>query len=115
MTTTTPPSRSALPDGPPPPEMCEAVLSREEIQALVADLSAHTQILGTQCKAAPQQQTPPHNLPLESAIDQLFSRAVMAVQVRYRFDGHEWTDTLLNSPAGVRLVRCQHTPVAAST
>ncbi|MDP1797658.1 MAG: hypothetical protein Q8K78_09265 [Planctomycetaceae bacterium] len=104
----TSPSPTQLPDGPPLPEMREAVLSRDDVLTLVADLQAHAQITGTLCKAAPQQQTPLHNISLETAVEQFFTWAVSAIQIRYAYDGHEWTDTLLNTPAGMRLVRCQH-------
>lgn len=107
--TTSPPMQ--FPDGPPLPEMREALLSRNDVLALVADLQTHTRLISTLCKASPQQQTPPGSIPLETAIERLFERAVSAIQIRYAYDGHEWTDTLLNSPAGIRIVRCQHTPV----
>ena len=105
MTSTQP---MQFPDGPPLPEMREAILSRDEVRALVADLQAHTRVISTLCKAGPQQQTPPGSIPLEAAIEQFFERSVSAIQIRYAYDGHEWTDTLLNTPAGFRMVRCQH-------
>ena len=95
-------------DGPPLPEMREAVLSRDEVVALQADLLTHTQIQGVLCKAKSREQTPVGNTSLELAIQQLLDHLTAAVQIRYSYDGHEWTDTLLNTPAGVRLVRCQH-------
>jgi hypothetical protein len=100
-----------FPDGPPLPEMREAILTREDVLALVADLQVHTRVISTLCKAGPQQQTPPGSIPLETAIERLFDRTASAIQVRYAYDGHEWTDTLLNSPAGLRMVRCQHSTV----
>ena len=107
----TSPQSTQFPDGPPLPEMREAILSRDDVLTLVADLQAHTRISSTLCKAAPQQQTPPHNIPLEAAVERLIERTVSAIQIRYTYDGHEWTDTLLNSPSGIRIVRCQHASV----
>lgn len=104
----TSPVAMQFPDGPPLPQMREAVLSRDDVLALVADLQAHAQITGTLCKAAPQQQTPSHNIPLEAAVERLFAWNVSAIQIRYAYAGHEWTDTLLNTPVGMRMVRCQH-------
>lgn len=111
----TSPAPTQLPAGPPLPEMCEAVLSRDDVLALVADLQAHAQITGTLCKTAPQQQTPSDSIPLETAVEQLFARNVTAIQIRYAYDGHEWTDTLLNTPTGLRLVRCQHPNFSPAT
>lgn len=101
-------------DGPPLPEMREAVLSHDELSILAADLQAYTQIASVICKSHSQQHAPPVNIPLSAAIDHLFARTVTAVQIRYAYDGHEWTDTLLQTPAGVRFVRCQH-PIARTS
>lgn len=98
-------------DGPPLPEMRDAVLSHDEILVLAADLQAYTQIASVICKIRSLQHVPPENIPLPAAIDQLFARTVTAVQIRYVYDGHEWTDTLMYTPTGIRLVRCQH-PIA---
>jgi hypothetical protein len=102
--------RTQLPDGPPLPEMREAVLSSDDVQAFVADLHVHATIQSTICKYAARHHAPPAAIPIEEAVARLLDRSVTAIQVRYQFDGHEWTDTLLNAPAGIRLVRCQHTP-----
>lgn len=105
MTGTNP---SQLPDGPAIPEMREAILTVDDVRELVADLRAHACVTGTLCRAGTRRQTPPDHIPLEAAIEQLFARTVTAIQIRYQFSGHDWTDTLLHSPAGIRLVRCQH-------
>lgn len=98
-------------DGPSLPEMREAVLSHDEVAILAADLQAYTRIASVICKSRSQQHAPPGSIPLSAAIDQLFSRTITAIQIRYAYDGYEWTDTLLHTPAGVRFVRCQH-PIA---
>lgn len=100
-------------DGPPLPEMREAVLSHDEVSILAADLQAYTQIASVICKSRSQQHVPPQSTPLSVAVDQLFARTVTAVQIRYAYDGHEWTDTLLHAATGTRLVRCQHADTGA--
>lgn len=102
-------------DGPPIPEMREAILTEDDVRELVADLQAHTRVSGTLCKAAAQRQTPPHNIPLEVAVEQLLARTVAAIQIRYEFNGYDWTDTLLHTAAGLRLVRCQHMAAEVAT
>lgn len=97
------------PDGPPLPEMREALLSNDDVKMLAADLEAHTQVHAVFCKGARQTQTGPSDaLPLAEAIERLLARTVLAIQVRYAFESREWTDTLMAMPGGFRLVRCQH-------
>lgn len=100
-------------DGPPLPEIREALLSHEEVSILAADLQEYTQIASVICKSRSQQHAQIETIRLSTAIDQLFARTVTAVQIRYAYDGHEWTDTLLQTPAGIRFVRCQH-PIATT-
>ena len=103
-------SHTSLPDvtSLPLPEMRQAVLSHDEMRALLADLQAHATVWNTQCKTKPSHPTPPHDLPLEHAVELLFAGNVQAIQIRYQFDQSEWTDTLFNNPLGIRLVRIQH-------
>lgn len=102
-------TQPALPvEGHPLPEMREAILSPEEVLALQTDLLAHAQIQGVLCKSGPRERTPHGNTPLDVALQHLLDRDVSAVQIRYAYDGHDWTDTLLNTSSGIRLVRCQH-------
>lgn len=42
------------------------------------------------------------------AVELLLQRLVPAIQIHYRYDGYDWTDTLMHLPAGIRLVRCRH-------
>jgi hypothetical protein len=99
---------TTLADGSPIPKMVEAVLSPSDLTALLADLAALTTITDVLCKAAPQQLTPEQNLTLQSATELFLARQVMAMQIRYQYDGSAWTDTVLHAQPGYRLVRCQH-------
>lgn len=96
-------------EGPPIPEMREALLTEAEVRLLVADLLSHADAIRTLCKAGSRRQTPSNVLPLEVAAEQLLSRSVPAIQIRYRFEGYEWSDTLTTTPSpGLRLIRCRH-------
>jgi hypothetical protein len=90
--------------------MRDALLGSEEFHALITDLTTYTRVTNTLCKAGPRQQTPPHNLTLSDAAAMFLARTVTAIQIRYEYDGHLWSDTLLHVPQGIRLVRCQHVP-----
>lgn len=101
-------NRITLPDGPPIPEMREAVLSCDDVDALTADLSQHTQIQSVIGKGGPRQHSSETLLTLSDAVAQLVARTLPAIQIRYGYDGFDWTDTLIHTPHGIKLVRCQH-------
>ena len=92
------------------PEMRDAVLSAEDIAALRNDLRAHAVVTSVMEKGAAQLRAnssqPAHDL--EPSIERLLTGEVRAIQVRYAFDGHDWTDTLMRLSEGFRLVRCRH-------
>ena len=44
----------------------------------------------------------------DDARDRLLNGSARAVQVRYCYDGFEWTDTILAANGGFRVVRCRH-------
>lgn len=45
---------------------------------------------------------------LAQAMELLTCGTVLGVQLRYRFEGADWWDTLMRTPTGFRLVRIQH-------
>ena len=45
---------------------------------------------------------------LSDAMAQLFTGTALGVQLRYRFQGSDWWDTLMRTADGFRLVRIQH-------
>lgn len=49
---------------------------------------------------------------LTDAITQLLLGTALGVQLRYRFQGADWWDTLMRTAEGFRLVRIQHRPGA---
>jgi hypothetical protein len=51
---------------------------------------------------------------LDEACRAFTARELAGLQLRYRFAGEEWWDTLTHTPAGVRLVRISHTRALAT-
>ena len=101
-----------FPDGPAIPEMREAFLDSDKVRELASDLARFTRVFSVQCKTSVRSQTPPAgNVTLEQATELLLSNNLQAMQVKYHYEDHEWTDTLMQFPKGVRLVRCRHEPV----
>ena len=95
-------------DGPPVPLMVEGLIDATTLRQLFADLAAHASVIGVREKSDPREYTVPESLSASLALDRLLSGSAQAIQVRYRHDGHEWTDTILATPGGFRVIRCSH-------
>lgn len=95
-------------EGPPVPMMVEGDIDAATLRQLFADLLASATILVVREKGAPQAYTLAEELTSDVALSRLISGDARAVQIRYRFDGHEWTDTILSMRGGFRVVRCRH-------
>ena len=65
-------------------------------------------VLGVREKCGPAAYTSADQLTAHVALARLLCGSARAVQVRYRFDDHEWTDTILAVQHGFRVVRCRH-------
>ncbi len=92
------------------PELTGAVLDAATVDRLFADLEACTEIIEVQVKTGARDMTRPAGgtgIGLDEARALVQSVAARAVQVRYRYEGGEWCDTLMVLPPGqgVRLVR----------
>ena len=85
----------------------QATLDDGTLAQLFADLGAAAEVLSVQAKADPRRPAAADPLTLAAARDRLTAGDARAVQVRYRYDGCEWTDTVLRVPGGYRLVRMQ--------
>jgi hypothetical protein len=95
-------------DGPPVPLMVEGLIDPPTLTRLFADLASAATVLGVREKGGPAEYATNDEMPPATALERLLAGAARAVQVRYRYDGHEWTDTVLATPAGFRVVRCRH-------
>jgi hypothetical protein len=90
------------------PELTQAYLDADTLDALFADLAACARVLEVVAKLAPTQMIPNQRLTLDDARALITSRKVRGVQIRYRYDDAEWWDTLMAAPEGVRVVRIRH-------
>lgn len=99
-------------DGPPVPLMVEGVIDAATLRQLFADIQAAGTVLGVREKGGPTEYAGGEAMPPAVALERLLAGAARAIQLRYLFDGHEWSDTILALPAGFRVVRCRHDAVA---
>ncbi|MCE9532252.1 MAG: hypothetical protein K8T89_14200 [Planctomycetes bacterium] len=101
-------SEPTFADGPPVPLLVEGAVDAAALQQLFTELATAAQFLGAKEKNGPTSLTGADELTLDMALARLLSGAARAIQIRYRFDGREWTDTIIAIPSGFRVVRCRH-------
>ncbi|HUR53311.1 MAG TPA: hypothetical protein VMZ71_04235 [Gemmataceae bacterium] len=101
-------TQPTFPDGPPVPLMVDGVIDAATLRQLFADLAASATVLGVREKSGPTAYTGADEQTTQTALARLLSGSARAAQVRYRFDNHEWTDTILSVQNGFRVVRCRH-------
>lgn len=89
------------------PDVYQATLDTETLRALVQDLCAAADVLEVLVKEHAQGRAAaaPGVLGLLAWMEALESGAIQGLQVRYRFEGALWLDTLLRRPEGVALTR----------
>ncbi len=106
-TTASASSSASDPDPRPPlPELTQAVMDPALLGQYFEDLARCTEVLAILPKMAPQARALAEGgWTLSDARTGLLEAKVRGVQIRYRYDGAEWWDTLLCQPGGVRIVR----------
>ena len=95
-------------EGPPVPLMVDGVIDSTTLRRLFADLATTATVLSVREKSGPSAYTSADELPPDATLARLLSGTARAAQVRYRFDGYEWSDTIMTIPNGFRVVRCRH-------
>jgi len=77
----------------------------ERLRELATDVAALGSEIDVRIKAHAGYVDPGRRLTLDDAIAELVSGGALAVQLRYRFEGRLYWDTLLATRPGYRLVR----------
>lgn len=95
----------------PLPPLYSATLDREALTQLCFDLGQAAEVFAV-LERGPRGLAPREHGTTSEALTALVAGLldgrVPAAQVRYRFAGDEWWDTLTATAAGVRLVRILH-------
>lgn len=95
-------------DAPPLPPLQDAVLTADDVAALLDDVARATTLLGHSVKGGARDRAAAADASLGADGERLLAGEVLGLQVRYLHDGEEWWDTLLALPqGGFRLVRIQ--------
>ena len=90
---------------PPLPELHQGELDEPGLRQLFQDLEHHAEVLSVNAKSTSTATAGRERLSTADGLALLLHRAGTALQVRYRHDGAEWIDTLMERPAGWRIVR----------
>ena len=91
------------------PFVHDATLDCEQLLVVVADIELGTEVLAVNIKRGRDAHSDEESVPLRDAVDRLLEGAVAGIQVRYRYQGHEYWDTILRAASGFRIVRIDHT------
>ncbi len=94
----------------------DAILDDTTVGQLVFDIAEAAELIAVLQKGGPTRQA--HGASsspadLEAAHRALVAREISGMQLRYRFAGEEWWDTLTRTEHGVRLIRISHTRALA--
>jgi hypothetical protein len=89
------------------PALQDALLDGDTLEALFRDLVGLVEIQEILLKGASRSHALERSASLDEARAALEQGAVIGVQIRYRYQGGDWWDTLLRTPQGIRLVRIQ--------
>ena len=95
---------------PPLPDLHQSEIDEATLRELITDIGTHAEILEIIPKYAPGYVAEdPAPLQLDEAFQQLVSRELRGLQLRYRHEGKTWWDTLMPLPGGLfRIVRIEH-------
>lgn len=95
------------------PPICDVLLDDATVDQLFFDVDAAAEFLGASIR--PAGATRADERPATLADARAAVRAGGGAQLRYRHGGEQWWDTLMPTPAGVRLVRISHTRACAGS
>jgi len=87
------------------PDLHESILDEARLDALFNDIAMEAQVLSVLLKGGAEVLAEGGDVALSEALSMLKEGRVRAVQVRYVHRGKAWTDTLLRTASGYRVVR----------
>lgn len=93
-------------------DLYQAELTLDQLDALLRDLQSSAQIVSVTTRGSNRDRAsgPAGGESMDEAMDGLRRRTLGAVQIRYRFEGVNWVDTLTARGANYTLIRARHHP-----
>ncbi len=89
----------------PLPELHEGWLDPDSLGRLIVDIETCTEVVEVIVKGAPDHFASDQEIALRQAFAMISTRTIQAMQVRYRWQGTLWLDTLMWAPEGLKVVR----------
>lgn len=87
------------------PELRESVLDRATLDALFADIGELTELLDVRVRSRARALSTDTRPNLASIHQMLTNGEIDGARLRYRHDGSVWSDTLVATGSGFRLIR----------
>lgn len=91
----------------PLPDLQDQDIDEATLRRLAFDIDAAADLIEVRYKGGAQAHAARAAPSLEEAVTALLERRVLGIQLRYRYGGRQWWDTLLRTEGGVRLVRIE--------
>jgi hypothetical protein len=101
-------SQPTFSDGPPVPIMVEGVMQEAMLRQYFTDLQTCATIMEILEKNLLATTSVSTANDLNTLLHKLLNGETRRAQIRYLYDGVHWTDTLLASRRGFKVVRCRH-------
>ncbi len=92
-------------DTPQLPDVQQSLLDAEGVRRLIAEITQHAEVTEVIPRGNARQYVGEGSVTLEEGRDLLLGGCLTGLQIRYRYEGAVWWDTLLCTPQGVRVVR----------
>ena len=89
------------------PDLHQADLDPQTLGSLFEDLSACADIFAVIPKTG-TGYVAPANISLDEGKEMLLAGQLRGLQIRYKYNGGEWWDTLIQFPDAIRLTRIKH-------
>lgn len=91
------------------PEVLQADWPRQQVMTLFAELKAGAEVEHVQVRSCGSQGTTDQKVTLDQAETLFAAGDAQAFQIRYRYDGETWCDTILPQTDGAKVIRYRQT------
>ena len=95
-------------------ELNQAVLDTPALEQLLREIEEHAEVTEVIPKFVQRGYMPEGPLTLAEARKLLLFRSARGVQIRYQYDGRDWSDTIIMAPEGFRRTRVRQDLAAAT-
>jgi hypothetical protein len=95
------------------PPLSDVLLDDAQLAQLALDLEHAAELIDVAIRPLGARRAAASGRPSLAAAVRALTERTASVQLRYRYRGEEWWDTLLPAGVGVRLVRISHTRALA--